>query len=127
MFKIIRSKEASKIALITGSIQNLWSNLNNVRCEATRHFRNKNLEYLKSKINELGMNSNKTNIRDSYKGMNEFKRGHKPSCNVVKNENGDLLADSYNILNRWKDYFSQYIRSVLLCRCKYMQLICYLS
>jgi hypothetical protein len=25
----------------------------------------------------------------------------------VKDENGDLLADSHNILNRWKDYVSQ--------------------
>jgi len=25
---------------------------------------------------------------------------------MVKNENGDLLADSYNILNSWKSYFS---------------------
>jgi hypothetical protein len=25
----------------------------------------------------------------------------------VKDENGDLLADSQNILNRWKNYFSQ--------------------
>jgi hypothetical protein len=25
----------------------------------------------------------------------------------VKDENGDLLADSHNILNRWRNYFSQ--------------------
>jgi hypothetical protein len=25
----------------------------------------------------------------------------------VKDENGDLLGDSHNILNRWKNYFSQ--------------------
>jgi hypothetical protein len=25
----------------------------------------------------------------------------------VKDENGDLLADSHNILNRWKKYLSQ--------------------
>jgi hypothetical protein len=25
----------------------------------------------------------------------------------VKDENGDLLADSHNILNKWKNYFSQ--------------------
>jgi hypothetical protein len=25
----------------------------------------------------------------------------------VKDKNGDLLADSHNILNRWKNYFSQ--------------------
>jgi hypothetical protein len=26
---------------------------------------------------------------------------------MVKDENGDLLADSHNILNRWKNYFCQ--------------------
>jgi hypothetical protein len=26
---------------------------------------------------------------------------------LSKDENGDLLADSHNILNRWKNYFSQ--------------------
>jgi hypothetical protein len=25
----------------------------------------------------------------------------------MKDENGDLLVDSHNILNRWKNYFSQ--------------------
>jgi hypothetical protein len=25
----------------------------------------------------------------------------------MKDENGNLLADSHNILNRWKNYFSQ--------------------
>jgi hypothetical protein len=27
--------------------------------------------------------------------------------NLVKDENGDLLADSHSVLNRWKSYFSQ--------------------
>jgi hypothetical protein len=40
-------------------------NLNNVRREASRHFRNKKSEYLKDKINELATNSkNKTCIRE---------------------------------------------------------------
>jgi hypothetical protein len=25
----------------------------------------------------------------------------------MKDENGDLLADSHNILNKWKNYYSQ--------------------
>jgi hypothetical protein len=29
---------------------------------------------------------------------------------VVKDENGDLLADSHNITNRWKNYFSQLLK-----------------
>jgi hypothetical protein len=27
----------------------------------------------------------------------------------VKDENGDLLADSHSILNRWKNYFSHFL------------------
>jgi hypothetical protein len=42
-----------------------------------------------------------------HKGVNTFKRGCQPRNNLVKDENGDLLADSHNILNRWKNYFSQ--------------------
>jgi hypothetical protein len=49
------------------------ANLNNIRCEASRHFRNKNREYVDDKINELPMNSKNKNIRDLYRGINEFK------------------------------------------------------
>jgi hypothetical protein len=36
-----------------------------------------------------------------------FKRGYQPRSNLVKDEIGHLLADSNNIVNRWKKYFSQ--------------------
>jgi hypothetical protein len=45
-------------------------NLNNVRCEASRHLRNKKREYLKDKINELATNSMNKNMRDLYRGIN---------------------------------------------------------
>jgi hypothetical protein len=44
--------------------------------------------------------------RDLYRGINKFKRGYQPRNNLVKDENGDLLVDSHNILNRWNNYFS---------------------
>jgi hypothetical protein len=31
----------------------------------------------------------------------------RPRSSLVKDENGDLLADPRNILSRWKNYFSQ--------------------
>jgi hypothetical protein len=64
-------------------------------------------EYLKSKINELASSSKNKNIRDLYRGINELKWGYKPRSNFVKDENGDLLADSNSSVNRWKSYFSQ--------------------
>ena len=44
-------------------------NLNNVRCEASRHLRNKKKKYLKNLIDELETNSKIKNIRDLYKGI----------------------------------------------------------
>ncbi|PNF15765.1 hypothetical protein B7P43_G11022 [Cryptotermes secundus] len=69
---------------------------------------NKKREYLKDKIDEFAMNSKNKNIIDLYRGINDFKRGYQPSSNLVKDEN-DLLADSHNILNRWKNCFSQFL------------------
>jgi hypothetical protein len=83
------------------------NNLNNVRHEASRYFRNKKRKYLKEKINELATNSKKKNTRGQYRGINDFKRGYQPRNNIVKYENSDLLADSHNIFIRWKIYFSQ--------------------
>jgi hypothetical protein len=80
-------------------------NLNNIRHKASRHLRIKS-----GKINELAENNKKKNIRNLVRGINEFKKAYQPRSNLMKDENGDLLADSYNILNRWKKYFSQLLK-----------------
>jgi hypothetical protein len=49
-------------------------NLNNVRREASIHFRNKKREYLKDKMNELATDNKNKSIRDLYRGINGFKR-----------------------------------------------------
>jgi len=51
-------------------------NLNNVRREANKHFRNKKKEYMKAKIDELETNSKIKNIRDLCRGINDFKKGY---------------------------------------------------
>jgi hypothetical protein len=48
---------------------------------------------LKDKINELPWNSKNENIRDLYRGINEFKRGYQPINDLVKDGNGDMVAD----------------------------------
>jgi hypothetical protein len=53
---------------------------------------------LRDKINELATNSKNKNIRDLRMGISEFKRGYQPRNNLVKDENGDLLVDSHNVL-----------------------------
>ncbi|PNF18769.1 hypothetical protein B7P43_G03336, partial [Cryptotermes secundus] len=76
--QLLYIKGRSQTAVVTGSKGHKWDNLNNIRREASRI---------------------------SGKKRGEFRRGHQPKSNLVKDENGDLLADSHNTLNRWKNYF----------------------
>jgi hypothetical protein len=81
--------------------------MQNVRHETSRIFRNKKREHLKGKINELETNNKNKNIRDFCRGINEFKEGYQPRIYIIKYENGNLIADPQNILNRWKNFFNQ--------------------
>ena len=83
-------------------------NLNNVRREASRHFRNKKKAYLKAKIEDLETNSKIKNIRDLYRGINDFKKGYQPKTNVVKDEKCDLVVDCYSTVARWRNYSPSY-------------------
>jgi len=40
-------------------------------------------------------------------GINDFKKGYQPRCNIVKDEKGEQVADSHIIVARWENYFSQ--------------------
>ena len=42
-----------------------------------------------------------------YRGINDIKKGYQPRTFIVKDERGDLVADSHIIMTRWKNYFSQ--------------------
>jgi len=53
-------------------------NLNYVKHEVRRHFRNKAKEYLKAKIKELESNSKINTLRDLYRGIRDFKKGYQP-------------------------------------------------
>ena len=83
------------------------NNLNNVRHEARRHFRNKKKAYPKAKFEEPETNRKIKNIWDLYRGITGFKKGYQPRINIVMDEKCDLVADSHSILARWRNYFFQ--------------------
>jgi hypothetical protein len=47
------------------------------------------------------------NITKFCRGINEFKEGYQPRINIIKDENGNLFADPWSVLNRWKIFFNQ--------------------
>ena len=88
-------KQANVLWIYDPSKSNV-DNLNNVRRDASRHSRYKKNAYLKAKIEKLKINSKIKNIR----GINDFKKDYQPRTNIVKDDKGDLVADSHSILAR---------------------------
>ena len=62
--RFLDERKQAKTQWLQYTNQSTVANLNNVRREATRHFRNKKKEYLKAKIEELETNSKIKNIKD---------------------------------------------------------------
>jgi hypothetical protein len=81
--KLLDPRKQAKLQWVQDPSEINGDNLNNVRCEVSRHFRNKMRKYLKDKINEFATNSMNKNIRDLYRGINEFKRGYQSRSNLV--------------------------------------------
>ena len=96
-------RKRAKMQWIQDPSQSNVDILKNVRREFSRHFRDKKKAYLRAKIEELETNSKIQNIRDLYRGINDFKKGYRPRCNIVKDEKGELVADSHSILARWRN------------------------
>jgi len=93
--------------VVTGSKPKQCRYLNNVRREASTHFRNKKREYLEAKIDELGTNSKIKNIRNLYRGISVFEKGYQPRTGIVKDGKGDLITNSYGFLAKSRNLFSQ--------------------
>jgi hypothetical protein len=91
--KLIDQRKQAKLQWLQYRSQMNRSNLQNLRRETSRTFRNKKMEHLKGKINELRTNNNNKNIRNFYRGINAFKKGYQPRINIIKGKNGNLLAD----------------------------------
>lgn len=64
-------------------------------------------------MNEPETNYRNKSISDLYRGI--FKKGYQPRVNVVTDENGYLLADSYSICNRQKNFFNQMLNVYRVC------------
>ena len=42
-----------------------------------------------------------------YRAISDFRKGYQPRPDVANDEKGDLVADSYSNVARWRNYFSQ--------------------
>ena len=71
-----------------------YGHFSNVRRDTCRMFRKKKHDYMKAKDNKLEENSKNKNIREMYKGINEFKKGYQPRAYVLKKHDSTIVADT---------------------------------
>jgi hypothetical protein len=80
-------KKQGKLQWLQETSEINGDHLNNIRHDASRHFRNKKKDCLKDRINELATISKNMNIRDLYRGINGLKSGYQLRNNLVKDKN----------------------------------------
>jgi hypothetical protein len=73
--KLLYQRKQANLQWLQDTSKINGDNLNNIRREATWHFRNKKRECLKDEIDDLATTTKKKNIRVLYRGINKFKRG----------------------------------------------------
>jgi len=122
--RYLEQRKHAKIQWELAPKQNNVDNLQNVRREGSRHFRNKKEAYLKDKIDELETDSKIKYIRDLFSGINCFNKGYQPRTSIVWDENGALVENSTVF---WLDggtislSSSMFMALVMLSRQKYKQ------
>jgi hypothetical protein len=60
-------------------------------------------------MNVLETNNKTKSIRNLYRVINEFRKGYQLRINNIKDENGNLIADTYSVLNSWENFFNQFL------------------
>jgi len=91
-------RKHAKLQWLQNPKQGNEDNPNNLRREASRHFRNKKKEYLKANIGELEIKGKLKNIRDLYRGNKDFKKSYQPRTNTERDEMVNLATDCHCIL-----------------------------
>ena len=103
--RFLDHRQLANLQWLQNPNQSNVDNPNDVRREASRHFRNKKKEYMNAKNDELETNSKTKHIRDLYRGISDFKKVYQSRTNIVRDEKGELFIDSNSILVRWRNQF----------------------
>ena len=61
---------------------------------------------MKAKVNKLVENTKYQNIREMYKGINEFKMDYQTRAFAIKKHDDTIVADTTSILSKWEQFFS---------------------
>lgn len=81
------------------------------RRTANRLLNRKKREAFRNEVEQLDTLRDKKETRKFYKNIGNVRKGHKNSCLMIKDAEGNLINDMEPILHRWAEYFSNLINN----------------
>ncbi|XP_037930779.1 uncharacterized protein LOC119665622 [Teleopsis dalmanni] len=70
-------------------------------------FRRKKRDQERREREEIEVCRNRNDARKFYQKVNRLTQGFKPGASTCKDENGNLVTDTQNVLKVWKEHFSK--------------------
>ncbi|XP_018357099.1 PREDICTED: uncharacterized protein LOC108757184 [Trachymyrmex septentrionalis] len=105
--KIVKVRNEARITWLAQNTKETRDQFLKIRQEAHNMFKIKKRQYLKRKIEEIDENCKSSNVRGTYMGINNFRKGFQARTEMVKDENDNLVTDTTAVLNTWKNYFDR--------------------
>ncbi|PSN43121.1 hypothetical protein C0J52_10468 [Blattella germanica] len=102
---IIETKRLARLKCLQRNTRANANEYNKVRVTAYRMCRKKKREAIKKRVEEMALHYSMNDTRKFYKKSKEIIQQFCPKTNAVKNLNGDILVESEEILETWRDHF----------------------
>lgn len=105
--KILDDRNKARMIMIQRETRNTRQLYIEARKKATKLCRKKKREWEKAKLLEIEELSRNKDVRGMYMKIKDEKNGFQARPHMCENKQGELIAESSRVLERWAEYFEE--------------------
>ena len=109
--KIIEERNRARMTMLRRETRNSRQIYKETRKKATKVCRKKKREWEKRKLIEIEKLAKEGNIRGMYMRIKEEKNGFQARSHMCENNDGELITENSQVLERWAEYFENVLNT----------------
>ena len=109
--KIIEERNRARMTMLRRETRNSRQIYKETRKKATKVCRKKKREWEKRKLIEIEELAKEGNIRGMYMRIKEEKNGFQARSHMCENNDGELITENSQVLERWAEYFENVLNT----------------
>ena len=109
--KIIEERNRTRMTMLRRETRNSRQIYKETRKKATKVCRKKKREWEKRKLIEIEELAKEGNIRGMYMRIKEEKNGFQARSHMCENNDGELITENSQVLERWAEYFENVLNT----------------